>query len=64
MIQTEHEFASLASHFQTLSDSDPRRAIEEARAMKGRGEYKTAIRALRAGILIDAGQLFEMKPRL
>jgi hypothetical protein len=56
MIQTEHEFASLAFHFQTLSDSDPQRAIDEARATKGRGEYKTAIRALRAGILIDAGQ--------
>jgi len=56
MIQTEHEFASLASHFQTLSDADPWRAIDEARAMKGRGEYKTAIRGLRAGILIDAGQ--------
>ncbi len=56
MIRTKSEFASVASHFQTLSNSDPRRAIDEARAMKGHGEYKTAIRALRAGILIDAGQ--------
>lgn len=56
MIRTKSEFASVVSHFQTLCDSAPRRAIDEARAMKGRGEFKTAIRAMRAGILIDAGQ--------
>src|SRR5258708_5689068 len=57
MIQTEHEFASLASHLRTLSNSDPPHAIDEARAMKGRGKYKTAFQGLRAAILIDAGQV-------
>ena len=50
-------YREASARLSALLNTDARRAVEEARQLRGKGGLKDSVLVLRAGILIDGGEL-------